>query len=1259
MDISAIRLSFDKYLNNSLSVNFTDVLNGIGILWKTKMGNNQISFNGLVKTSNDAPLTYQAKGNFLGENFDSIIFSFSTDGKTVSIGIDITGNWDLLDEQPTIKITTFTFNIAGIGADGIDQRTSFDLSGFFKIADTDFKGAITYSPGAWTFDIQSQSGKINVGGFITTLLQKNTEPLPGELLTKLNSVDIDLLKCTLGSNLILFETDLSFDIGFSEESLHLKIQRTIDDAGSQANYSIFFELGITEDLFFDLQLYFGAATHFVGDIKSRSASVGLLSMNDLLTKIHASAPALPGFAGMQLSEVSIDLNFTEPEFDLTAKFNNLLVQLKAKKANGWGIAAAIDYNDLSALSSVVTVPKFFKLDDLYIAASTIEPSFEFNFGNGSNRKPITLLKDELQLGCIVQLDPNQEDVIRNIMGLQPSDKINLMLSGGIRLNPFNIDFKIDLGSQANPVTAYTQSGYSFKMSDIEAMGNISDSNFSFTLSAGMQATIGDNIIPMSATVIIGENEIDVAANAEDLPAFNIFDYSIQFKQVAVEIGIGFEGVNPVVGFMGEIMFFGSFDCYIAVLIDSAEPQNCMLAASCSKISGKSIAVFIESLCTHNDSTVLSSLNAFLDKIFIDGTIIRSGMTGSPQTTDDLANLRYPTALLSQLPVNIDANRTKLAKAKDAELWILSDQTYGRLYELSYDGSSYMLRNEANIYIVPGAAVNIGSKSFPQGYRLNGDIHIFDFEAAIDLDFSNDGLSFDGSIKNKIDLLNGNIVLSNYNDPAGDNSDPANTGPVISLSTLTSNPHLFFDGYLNLFNVLQAGAKIIYKDSQFSLDFDSTFFGFQASIHADGDWENFSKASFDVSVTIQSPDFASVGADVSALLQKKASDALSNFTKADQGLTLAEQQVDTINQSITSYNEKIGEHNIAIGSLIDQQNSIHTSDYFWGTGEVDWADYESQILFNRGEIAGLNTLITGANAAMVIANGTLEAAKKLVDTTGDGLDTGLVNLGKALAQVINIGDWFVSIDEAGFSVAVEKLGLPIFSTTFKFTFLGTQHSTTLDFDFTEITNCYEILKNNIINIIGNIFNTSRSSYVQRSTSMQQEIDMTVFDYERANATVNAFKNIISNQENNLGNTHINNNIDTRPLNEVMKSMNRTANHLEHMKQKYESVDHTVFLPLMTQQKNVADLSSGNITRKMGDTSSQLSALYKPISYKPAYYNYEAAVKDENKFTAKDKLDRLETAMQNLLILENAEIGFHTKKMTELKNGIALEKAKLNK
>ncbi|MEM9680929.1 MAG: hypothetical protein AAF901_11460, partial [Bacteroidota bacterium] len=582
----------------------------------------------------------------------------------------------------------------------------------------------------------------------------------------------------------------------------------------------------------------GARYDIPGDVLVRGnfPSVSLSEIVSFLIQKQIQVPS--GF----------DLTFTQSYIILQKKGSDYKMELGTvidsigslafvleKGTNGWGFATGlqIQIDQLQHLSGGIhdTVNKFatwFPFQTFTLAISTLQDK-SFTFPGFQQFNQQSLGKSKITLPTIAQgIQPGfflytstiftkKNKVLGALIDL-------LKIPEGTQLDGFiayltqkkQFQLGVSLTTFLTPVKDISQRTCSGKLGyentcltgTIMVIAGGSD-GFAFSLAASLKTILQDHDLEFDIILTVVSNGVFVSGTlkVEEPLTFG----PLQLGGLAIELGISFEGL-PSFGFSGELMVEDLFDSTIAVLLNTSNPSESMVAGALSNIT---LGDVVDKLVGEVQEELPSPIKSVLDEVAIKGT--KDGAFEVPKgaaasTLEDALNNFKGEVIQSDF---VNYGKQSSFPSTSEGMMIFNDADHGKWYITEQAGSGdsstithwQLIKNangaidvskEAQLYFVPSpSGVSIGTFYYPQGMKISGRIQFLLFKVDVDIDIEiNKGFKVDAQM-DKISLISDNLFSITAEEGSG--------GPQVSISTFTQpsapakfqKPHFFINGKMTI------------------------------------------------------------------------------------------------------------------------------------------------------------------------------------------------------------------------------------------------------------------------------------------------------------------------------------------------------------------------------------------------------------------------------------------------------------------------------
>lgn len=543
------------------------------------------------------------------------------------------------------------------------------------------------------------------------------------------------------------------------------------------------------------------------------------------------------------------------KLELGTRIENIgsLAFVLQKGTNGWGVAAGlqIKLDQLGNLSggvsdSVQAFTSWFPFQTFTLAISTLQDQ-SFSFPGFNEFKEPSLGKDKIKLPAMAK-------------GIQPGfflytstvfTRKNKILGALIDL------LKIPEGTQLDAFVAYLTQKKQFQLGvsvstfltpvddvqqrtcsgalgyentcltgTIMVMAGGSD-GFAFSLAASLKTLLDNNQLDFDVILKVVANGAFVSGSMKAQKPVN-FGH-LQLGGLALELGISFEGL-PSFGFFAQLMVEGLFDSSLAVMVNSTNPSESMIAGSISDIT---LADIVAKLVGDISEDIPKPLMDALE-----GVAVKGSKYGAFEVPKDKAP-SFATALNDFEGENIESVFTTVGKQpafpnssdglmifndSDNGKWFLTEQagtgtssTVTHWQVAQQNNGALKVSKEAQLYFVPApSGVSIGTFFYPQGMKISGCLQFLFFKVEADIE-----IEVDKGFKVDVEMDKISFISDNFFSIAAERGDG---GPQVSIATYTQpnapekfrKPHFFINGKMTM---LGAGQGIFVDINESGAEFE--------------------------------------------------------------------------------------------------------------------------------------------------------------------------------------------------------------------------------------------------------------------------------------------------------------------------------------------------------------------------------------------------------------------------------------------------------
>lgn len=282
--------------------------------------------------------------------------------------------------------------------------------------------------------------------------------------------------------------------------------------------------------------------------------------------------------------------------------------------------------------------------------------------------------------------------------------------------------------------------------------------------------------------------------------------NLTVSDLALAVGASWEGI-PLVGVAGALAYT-RFAGSIAVLVNTVDPQNSLLAGSLSDVTlADIIDIFIGAI--GDETKEIEPIREVLAEIGLKGInrfTIPACYTANldAQKWDDQAAAEIAQAFASaEQAIQLSSGAQDLLRVvgKTGEIWYLTDKRNKmKHYELKKVDDHIEVASEAQLYFAP-ANTRIGSADFTRGFYIAGQLDFCGFEGQIqvEIDTVGKGIAGDGTMT-PIKVFGGLLKITSATDE--------NIGPHFSVATFAQpdkpepfqSPHISASGKIDFLGI---------------------------------------------------------------------------------------------------------------------------------------------------------------------------------------------------------------------------------------------------------------------------------------------------------------------------------------------------------------------------------------------------------------------------------------------------------------------------
>ena len=332
--------------------------------------------------------------------------------------------------------------------------------------------------------------------------------------------------------------------------------------------------------------------------------------------------------------------------------------------------------------------------------------------------------------------------------------------------------------------------------------------FAFSLAASLKTILDNNNLEFDVILSVVANGVFASGTLKVEKPLKFGP--LQLGGLALELGVSFEGL-PSFGFAAELMVEDLFDSTLAVLINSSNPSESMIAGALSNIT---LGDIVKKLAGEITEQIPSAIESVLDEVAIKGSIDSAFQIPKSSSTalEEAMNNFNGDVIQNDF---ISFGKQKSFPTTSDGMMIFNDSGNGKWYITEKEGAGdsstvthwQLVKNtdgaievskEAQFYFVPSpSGVNIGTFFYPQGMKVSGCIQFLFFKVDVDVEIAlNKGIKVDANM-DKISFISDNLF--SITDFSGSG------GPQVSIATFTQpnapdkfkKPHFFVSGRMTI------------------------------------------------------------------------------------------------------------------------------------------------------------------------------------------------------------------------------------------------------------------------------------------------------------------------------------------------------------------------------------------------------------------------------------------------------------------------------
>lgn len=593
-----------------------------------------------------------------------------------------------------------------------------------------------------------------------------------------------------------------------------------------------------------------------GDIKVKGTlpDIKLSEIVNGLTQTKLMAP--DGF-DLEFSDsyVLIEKKGAEYRFGLGTTIEEIstLVFVVQKGTKGWGFAAGLNValDDVSKLdggvaSTVKEFQKWFPFQDFTLAVSTItDASFSFpaakSFGTKFKDAPnikLPALASGIEPGFYLytttefKRDNKILKALIDVLKIPEATVLQAMLAyqetAGLQLGVALETYLTPLKDVSKRTYAGALGYQNTALQGMMTIGVGGKNGFSFVLKAKLKALIDGNEAEFEVDLQVVENGILLAGSMDaNTPlAFG----PLQVSQLGLAIGITWEAV-PAFGFAAQLEVDGAFDSSVAILLDTTNPGNSLLAASLSDLSVDDVVEHMLPADAAKDipSEFRTIMNSIAIRGYPDGNFDVPATDAVAFVTalnnfdgKEISSVFASAGKIDGFPTTSEGmtltvdhkNTDKLGHWYITERGGTASNPTVTHWQIKRQSGKVTVGKEAQLYFSPPGGANIAGLKYPEGMKVSGQLSVLFLSIAADIEVLSKGLVVNTEIGK---ILLGKISDDNYIFAL--TSADGKTGPRFSLATFEQpskpteaeqSPHVLVDGDMSILGIKRSSFLSINK-----------------------------------------------------------------------------------------------------------------------------------------------------------------------------------------------------------------------------------------------------------------------------------------------------------------------------------------------------------------------------------------------------------------------------------------------------------------
>ncbi|GAB5447534.1 hypothetical protein [Gymnodinialimonas sp.] len=556
------------------------------------------------------------------------------------------------------------------------------------------------------------------------------------------------------------------------------------------------------------------------------------------------------------SYVLIDKSGADYRFGLGTTIEEIstLVFVVQKGAQGWGFAAGLNVSvaDVSKLDggvaqTVADFAEWFPFQDFTLAVSTItDTSFSFpaakTFGDEFKDAPnikLPVISKGIQPGFYLYTTTKftrENKILKALIDVLQIPEATILQAMLAYQKTEGLQLGVALETYLSPVDNVADRTYAGKLgyenTAIQGMMTIGvggSNGFTFALDAKLKTLIDTHEAEFEVVLQVVENGILVAGSMDTTTPLQFGP--VQVGQLGLAIGITWEAI-PAFGFAASLEVDGAFDSSVAIMLDTTNPSNSLLAASLSDLSVDDVIVHM--LPEDVSADIPSEIRSIMDSIAIRGYPDSNFDVPAADTADFIAALNsFDGKVISKVfdkagnvagfPTTSEGMQLTVDRKNTDALshWYItqrggtpSNPTVTH-WQIKKSDGTVTVGKEAQLYVSPPGGASIAGLNYPEGVKVSGQLSVLFLKVSAEIVVLTDkGLVVNTEIGR---ILLGKISEDNYIFAL--TSADGKSGPRFSLATFEQpskpteaeqSPHVLVDGDMSILGIKRSSFLSINK-----------------------------------------------------------------------------------------------------------------------------------------------------------------------------------------------------------------------------------------------------------------------------------------------------------------------------------------------------------------------------------------------------------------------------------------------------------------